>query len=130
MSDRLYTRDLKDKPTISHYAIDCPVTITQQFILITKSLYTILLHLNASNVKVTFPQRTRVQRFFKTAKPCHIGIHWIALTVYSQIGTNVRGFQLIFQVFCLSLYLAKIATSSIRVNLHPVSVFRGHESAV
>ena len=26
-------------------------------------------------------------------KPCHVGIHWIALTEFSQMGTHVAGFQ-------------------------------------
>ena len=32
----------------------------------------------------------------KASKPCHIVIHWVALTEYSQMSTHVRGFQSFF----------------------------------
>ena len=28
---------------------------------------------------------------FLTPKPCHVGIHWIALVEYSQISTHMAG---------------------------------------
>ena len=34
-------------------------------------------------------------------KPCHVGIHWIALVEYSQMSTHVPGFQSSFCVFCI-----------------------------
>ena len=37
-------------------------------------------------------------------KPCHIGIHLIALVKYSQMSTHMPGFQSFFQVFCIILY--------------------------
>ena len=37
--------------------------------------------------------------FWKTSKPCHVGIHYIALTEYSQKSTNMPGFQSFFSVF-------------------------------
>ena len=54
----------------------------------------------------------------KTSKPCHVGIHRIALAEYSQMSTCVPGVQSYFKVFCIILFfvLAKLATSSIRVN--------------
>ena len=53
--------------------------------------------------------------FWKSSKPCHVGIHLIALAEYSQRSTNVPGFQSFFM--CLHHFvLAKLATSSIRVN--------------
>ena len=42
--------------------------------------------------------------FLKTSKPCHVGIHLIALPEYSRVSTNVRGLQSCFMVFCISLY--------------------------
>ena len=30
---------------------------------------------------------------WKPSKPCHVGIHWIALTEYSQMSTHMPGFQ-------------------------------------
>ena len=50
---------------------------------------------NSSNAEATFVQSTRMQRF----KPCHVGIHWIALTEYSQMSTHLLGFRSFFRVF-------------------------------
>ena len=47
--------------------------------------------------------------FWKPSKPCHVGIHWITLTEYSQMSTHMSGFMHYF-------VLANLATSSIRVN--------------
>ena len=35
--------------------------------------------------------------FVKPSKPCHVGIHWIAIAEYPQMST-------LFQVFCIILY--------------------------
>ena len=35
----------------------------------------------------------------KPSKPCHIGMHWIALAEYSQMNTQVSGFQSFFRLF-------------------------------
>ena len=37
--------------------------------------------------------------FRKLSKPCHVGIHWIALTEYSQMSTHLPGFQKSFRFF-------------------------------
>ena len=37
--------------------------------------------------------------FRKPSKPCHVGIHWIALAEYSQMSTHVPGFQSFFRFF-------------------------------
>ena len=37
--------------------------------------------------------------FWIPSKPCHVGIHWIALTEYSQMSTHVPGFQSFFRFF-------------------------------
>ena len=37
--------------------------------------------------------------FCKPSKPCHVGIHWIALTEYSQMSTHMSGFQWYFSIF-------------------------------
>ena len=54
--------------------------------------------------------------FLKPSKPCHVGIHWIAFADYSQMGTQVPGFLSFFS-FLVHFVLAKLATSSIRVNM-------------
>ena len=41
----------------------------------------------------------KTQRFFKPFKPCHVGIHWIVLTEYSQMSTYMPGFQSFFRFF-------------------------------
>ena len=53
---------------------------------------------------------------WKSSEPCHVGIHWIALTEYSQMSThNSQSFS-IFSAFLCHLILVKLATSSISVN--------------
>ena len=37
--------------------------------------------------------------FWKTSEPCHTGIHWIALSEYSQMSTHLPGFQSLFSFF-------------------------------
>ena len=37
--------------------------------------------------------------FYKLSKPCHVGIHWIALTECFPISTHVPGFQSFFSFF-------------------------------
>ena len=54
--------------------------------------------------------------FWKPSKPCHVGIHWIALADYSQIRTLVLRFQL-FKGVMHSFVMAKLASSRIRVNI-------------
>ena len=49
-------------------------------------------YLNPYNAEATFVQNTSRQRFLKPSKPCHVGIHWIALAKYSQMGTLMPGF--------------------------------------
>ena len=42
--------------------------------------------------------------FRKPSKPCHVGIHWTALTEYSQMSTHVPGFQSFQSIFCIIFY--------------------------
>ena len=53
---------------------------------------------------------------WKPYQPCHIGIHWKALADYCQMSTHMPGFQFFLKVFCIILWLAKLAISSKRVN--------------
>ena len=39
----------------------------------------------------------RHKDFWKLSKPCHVGIHWIALLEYSQMSTHMPGFQSFFR---------------------------------
>ena len=69
------------------------------------------------------------KELWKRSKPCHVGIHWIALSEYSHMSTHVQGFQSFFRFlhlfvmpgfwtfysFFVSFRLAKLATSSIMV---------------
>ena len=70
---------------------------------------------NPSNAEATFIQSTKTQRFWNPSKPCHVGIHWIAVTEYSQMSTHVPGFQSFFRYFASLCVLANSAPSSIRV---------------
>ena len=53
--------------------------------------------------------------FRKPSKPCHVGIHWIALAEYSHMSTHLPEFQSFFSFFN-HFVLAKLVTSRIRVN--------------
>ena len=59
---------------------------------------------NPSNAKATFVQST-MMLFENYLNPvCHVGIHWIALTEYYQMSTNLPGFQSFlasFASFCI-----------------------------
>ena len=45
---------------------------------------------------------------FKPSKPCHVGIHWIALAEYSQMSNHVPGFESLFR-FSVSLCNGQIS---------------------
>ena len=49
--------------------------------------------------------------FWKLSIPCHLGIHWIALTKYSQMSTMCQGFSNL-SGFSHHFALAKLATVS------------------
>ena len=53
--------------------------------------------------------------FWKPSKSCHVGIHWKALAEDFQMSTHLPWFQS-FSVFLYHFVLAKLATTSIRVN--------------
>ena len=54
------------------------------------------LPINPSNPDSTSSKAQGGKDFRKSNKPCHDGIHWIALTEYSQISTHPAGFQSFF----------------------------------
>ena len=56
------------------------------------------------------PKHKDAKIFSKRSKPCHVCIHWIALTKYSQLSTHLPGFQH-FSFFVLT----KLATNNKRV---------------
>ena len=73
---------------------------------------------NPSSAKTIFSKSKTMQRFFWTpSKPCHVGIHWIAIAEYSQMSTHMPWFQSFFKGFLHHFILAKFATSSIRANI-------------
>ena len=45
------------------------------------------------------PKDKDAKSFEKTAKPCHVGMHWIALAECSQMSTYVPGFQSFLRFF-------------------------------
>ena len=50
-------------------------------------------HMKPSNAEATFIQSTS---FWNTSKHYHVGIHWKALTEYSQMSTHLLGSQSFF----------------------------------
>ena len=69
---------------------------------------------NPYNAEALSSKLQGYKNFRKLAKPCHVGIHWIALAEYFQMSTHMPGFQS-FSGFLHLFVLAKLATSSIRV---------------
>ena len=61
-----------------------------------------------------------MQRFLKPSKPCHVGIHCIALAEYSQMSTHVPGFQPFLRIFASFCTSHNLDTSSIRVNIRDI----------
>ena len=61
-------------------------------------------------LRLLLSKAPKYKDFWKTSKPCHVGIHWIALTEYSEMSTHVQGFQSIFSVFFHYFVLAKLAS--------------------
>ena len=49
------------------------------------------------------PKHKDANIFFKPSKPCHVGIYWIALAEYSQMGTHVPGIQAFLTFLMLRL---------------------------
>ena len=45
----------------------------------------------------------------KASKPCHVGIHFIAVIEYSQMSTHVPGFQSFFRVCFASFCIGQIS---------------------
>ena len=72
---------------------------------------------NPSNAESTFILKLLkgCKDFWKSSKPSHVGIHWIALAEFCKMINLVPVFVLLQEFFCIILF-AKIATSSIRVN--------------
>ena len=42
--------------------------------------------------------------FINLSKPCHVGIHWIALAEYSHMSTHLPGFHSFFRFLSINLY--------------------------
>ena len=61
-------------------------------------------YVNPSNAKATFVQTQWRKDFWRPSKPCHVGIHQIALAECSQMSTHLLGFLVIFHIFCIFLY--------------------------
>ena len=56
-------------------------------------------HLTLSMLRLLSFKAQESKYLGKLSKPCHVGIHWIALAEYSQMSTHVPGFQPFFKVF-------------------------------
>ena len=69
---------------------------------------------NPSAAEITCVQCTKKKKKKKSTQPCHVGIHWKALTEYVQMSTHLSWFRSFFR-FLHHFLLAKLATTSIRV---------------
>ena len=66
---------------------------------------------NPSNTEaITEPQECK--DFWKPSKPCHVDIHWKALTEYSQMSIHMLGFQSFF------FFVASFCTDHINHQQH------------
>ena len=55
--------------------------------------------LNLSMLRLLLSKTQEYKDFWKPSKPCHVGIHWIVFSEYSQMGTHVTRFQWCFKFF-------------------------------
>ena len=60
----------------------------------------LILYLSYVNFSVISPKGANILPYTRSSKPCHVGIHWKALE-YSQMSTDVPGFQYFFSFFAL-----------------------------
>ena len=73
----------------------------------------IILYINHSNAEATFIQRTKMQRFLKTILTLS---SWYSLDSSHGVLSDEYPFSVILQLFSHYFVLAKLATSSTRVN--------------
>ena len=73
-----------------------------------------LVKINPCNAEAIKFRPNKDAKIFENSKPCHVGIHCIALTKYSEMSTHVPAFQS-FSAFLHHFVLAKLDTSSVRV---------------
>ena len=55
------------------------------------------------------PKHNEAKIFENPSKPGHVGIHWTALAVHSQMSTYMPGFQSFFSLFA-SYYIGQISS--------------------
>ena len=60
------------------------------------------------DAEATFIKAQECKDSCKPSKPCHVGIHWKALTERSQMSIHVPGFQPFFEFFASS-HIGKIS---------------------
>ena len=66
--------------------------------------------LNPSNAEaISLSKALGCKDLWKPFKPCHVGIHWIALAEYFQMSTHMSGFQYFLGCFH-HFVVAKLAT--------------------
>ena len=54
-------------------------------------------YIDPSNAETTFVHQAQGSKHFsKSSKPCHVGIHWIALAEYYLMSTMCQGFSNFF----------------------------------
>ena len=84
-------------------------------------------------LKLPLPKAQGRKCFWKSSKPCHVGIHRIALTEYYQMSTHVPGFQSFFRYFA-SFWSGQISPSQCWGYLCPkhkdANIFESHLNPV
>ena len=68
---------------------------------------------NPFHAEATFVHGRKCKKFWKSFKPCHVGIHWKALAEYYQMSTHMPWFKS-FSAFLHQFVLTKSVSSSQR----------------
>ena len=77
-----------------------------------------VISINPSNAEATFVRSKKKRRdFWKPSKPCHVGIHWIALAEYSQ---GLEGFQIYCALDVSSFSIGMVNPSTLRVPVQSI----------
>ena len=64
--------------------------------------------LTLPKLSLLWSKQKRCKDFWKRFKPCHVGIHWLALAECSQMSTHMSGFQS-FSRFFASFRIGQIS---------------------
>ena len=105
----IFTNNLKESCCLAsnqHFSFKCFFKICLCKLYIFKIVRPVLAALSAN--ELTLPMLSQLpckeqwlEDFWKSSKPCHVGIHWKALAEYFQMSTHLPGFRSFLRVFTL-----------------------------